>query len=185
MRRRGRELRWFGFHLIVASLAFGLALALGAGALMLVRWALPLELASSSAQKALEASGRILELHEKFWPVTLVSLAGVALAAAWLGRRITGPLVRFTDAFRRIAAGELPEALHIRANDYLVDEVTSLNDMLAALKLRAAEQARGRSEVMAALEELIEHSAKSEDDTLASLATRALERMRALDGRAS
>jgi methyl-accepting chemotaxis protein len=185
MRRRGHELKWFGLHLIAASLAFALALALGVGALMLVRWALPLELASSSAQKALEASGRILELHEKFWPVTLVSLAGVALAAAWLGRRITGPLVRFTEAFRRMAQGELPEPLHIRASDYLVDEVTALNDMLAALKSRAAEQARGRSEVVAALEELIEHAAKSEDDTLVSLAARALERMRALDGRAS
>ena len=85
----------FVIHLIVASLAFALVLALAVGALLLVRWALPLELASSSPQKALEASGRILELHEKFWPVTLVSLIGVALAAAWLGRRITGPLVRF------------------------------------------------------------------------------------------
>ena len=185
MTRRGRELKWFGLHLIAASLAFALVLALAVGALMLVRWALPLELASSSAQKALEASGRILELHEKFWPVTLMSLVGVVLAAAWLGRRITGPLVRFAAAFRSLADGQVPEPLQIRAHDYLVDEVTALNDMLAALKLRAAEQARGRSEVTAALEELVEQAAKSEDDTLASLAARALERMRALDGRAA
>jgi len=148
----GHELQAFVIHLVVASLAFALVLALGVGAMLLLRWALPLELASSSPQKALEASGRILELHERFWPVTLGSLVGVALAAAWLGRRITGPLVRFQHAFQRMAEGGLPEPLQIRATDYLAQEVAAFNRMVAALKERATEQARIRGEALATLE---------------------------------
>jgi methyl-accepting chemotaxis protein len=174
----------FAIHLVMASLAFGLVLALGVGATMLVRWAVPLELASSSPQKALEASMRILELHERFWPVAFFSLVGVALAAGWLGRRITGPLVRIGQGYARIAAGELPAPLAIRATDYLRDEVAAFNAMLAALDARAQERERARAEALAALDELRDHAAKSDDDALGSLAARVLECIRAIDGRA-
>jgi methyl-accepting chemotaxis protein len=184
-RRTGHELSAFGIHLLLAALAFALVLALSAGAIMLVRWVLPLELASSSPQKALEASGRILELHERFWPVTLVSLIGVALAAGWLGRRITGPLVRFTQAFQQIADGRLPDSLQIRSTDYLALEVAAFNSMVAALRARATEQERARAEVISALEALSDHAAKSEDDVLSALAARALERVRSSGGRVS
>jgi methyl-accepting chemotaxis protein len=182
--RTGHELAAFGIHLVLASLAFALALALGVGAMMLVRWAVPLELASSSPQKALEASGRILELHERFWPVTLVSLIGVALAAGWLGRRITGPLVRIGQGYARIAAGGVPEPIKIRSTDYLRSEAESFNAMVVSMAAREAERERARAEALAALDELHEHAAKSDDEALAALATRVRERVRALDGRA-
>jgi methyl-accepting chemotaxis protein len=181
-RTQGHELAAFGIHLMVASLAFALVLALGIGAMMLLRWAVPLELASSSSQRALEASGRILDLHERFWPVTLASLVGVAVAAGWLGRRITGPLVRFGGAFARIAAGQIPEPIAIRSTDYLRGEVETFNAMVTALSARAAERERGRAEVLAALDELREHAAKSDDETLATLVTKVEERMRVADG---
>lgn len=181
----GRELHAFVIHLVVASLALALVLALGVGAMLLLRWALPLELASSSPQKALEASGRILELHEKFWPVTLGSLVGVAVAAAWLGRRITGPLVRFQRAFLRMANGEPLEPLQIRATDYLAHEVAAFNRMVVALKERATEQARIRGEALATLEELGEHAAETGDDTVGTLTARALELLKASHGSTS
>jgi methyl-accepting chemotaxis protein len=173
-RPAGRAIAAFVVHLVMTSLVFALVLALGVGATMLVRWAVPLELASSSPQKALEASMRILELHERFWPVAFASLAGVALAAGWLGRRITGPLVRIGQGYARIAAGELPEPVAIRAGDYLREQVAEFNAMLAALAKRAEKRER-------ALDELREHAAKSDDEELASLVARALERVRAID----
>jgi methyl-accepting chemotaxis protein len=179
--KRGRELEWFGVHLLVASLAFALVLALGLGAAMLVRWAVPLELASSSPQRALVASGRILEMHERFWPVVLVSLLGVALAAGWLGRRITGPLVRFTQAFERLGAGGFPEPIRIRGTDYLANEVAALNEMIGALRARAARQQAARGEVLATLEELVERSSRSGADDVTELAERGLAQMKALD----
>lgn len=181
-RDAGYELQAFVIHLMIAALAFAVVLALGIGALLLVRWALPLELASSSPQKALEASGRILELHERFWPVTFGSLVGVALAAAWLGRRITGPLVRFRQAFARIAEGEVPEPVKVRSSDYLAHEVADFNRMLAALKERAARQTEARAEVLAALEELSERAAECGEEGVAALAARALERLKASHG---
>lgn len=179
------ELRAFGTHLIVASVAFALVLALGAGALTLARWALPLELASSSPQAALEASERILELHERFWPVTLVSLVGVALAAAWLGRRITGPFLRFTRAFQQLAAGEFPEPLRLRSTDYLAHEVTAFNELIIALKARAAERAAALGVAAATLEELCDRIRESGAADAIELAELALEQMKAFDGSSS
>ena len=184
-RSSGHELKSFGIHLMLASLAFALALALGAGAVMLARWALFLELASSSPQKVYEATGRILELHQRFWPVTLVSLVGVALAAGWLGQRITSPFVRITGAFEKLAAGEFPETLRIRSMDYLAHEADALNDLIAALKARAAERARLYGEVLATLEELSERIHEHAAADTAELAERALEQMKALDARSS
>jgi methyl-accepting chemotaxis protein len=184
-RRTGHELKSFGIHLIVASAAFALVLALGAGALTLARWALSLELASSSPQNALEASGRILELHARFWPVTLVSLLGVAVTASWLGRRITGPLVRFMSAFEQLAAGGFPEPLHVRSTDYLAHEADTLNELIATLKARAAEMANVRGEVLATLEELRERSREAGEAAVTELAEIAFEQMKAFDGRSS
>lgn len=179
------ELKAFRTHLVVASVAFALVLALGAGALTLARWALPLELASSSPQAALEASGRILELHERFWPVTLVSLIGVALAAAWLGRRITGPFIRFTRAFQQLAAGEFPEPVQLRSSDYLAHEVAAFNELITALASRAAERTRVLGDVVATLEELNERVRESGEDDAIELAERALEQVKAFDGSSS
>jgi methyl-accepting chemotaxis protein len=182
-RRSSHELASFGIHLIVSSVAFALVLALFAGAVTLARWALPLELASSSPQRALEASGRILELHEHFWPVTLVALVGVAIAAGWLGRRITGPLVRFTHVFRRLAAGEFPEPLQLRSTDYLAHEAAALNELVATLRTRAAERASAHDELVEILEELRETIGERGRDDAVLLVGRALDQLKALDGR--
>lgn len=179
----GHELKSFGIHLVVASLCFSLVFALVTGALTLARWALPLELASSSPQNALEASGHILELHARFWPVTLASLLGVAVTASWLGRRITGPLVRFIGAFRQLAAGGFPEPFHVRSSDYLAHEVGELNELIATLKARSAQLANVRGEVLATLEDLRERAREVGEPALTELAEIAFEQMKALDGR--
>ena len=170
--RAGFELRAFCVHLVLASLAFAFVLALAVGAGVLVRWAVPLELASSSPQKALEATGRILELHERFWPVTLASLVAVALTAGWLGRRITGPLVRIEQAFIRLAAGAMPEPIQIRRADYLRHEVEAFNGMVTALAAREAQRERARAASLAALDDLREYAAKTDDEALTALVTR-------------
>lgn len=182
LRPAPHELKSFGMHLMVASVGFALVLAFVAGALTLARWALPLELASSSPQKALEASGRILELHARFWPVTLVSLIAVALTAGWLGRRLTGPLDRFLSVFQRLAAGEYPAPLQLRSGDYLTQEADALNELISALKTRAVERARVCGEALADLEELRERIRENGEGDLAALAERALEHMKVLDG---
>jgi methyl-accepting chemotaxis protein len=179
------ELRTFGIHLMIASLAFALVLALSAGALTLLRWALPLELASSSPQAAFEATGRILELHERFWPVAMMSLIGVALAAAWLGRRITGPFTRFTRAFQQLTAGQFPQPLQLRSSDYLAHEVAAVNEMIAALESRAAERTLAIGALVATLEELSERIREGGRADAIELAERALEQMKGLHGSSS
>ena len=184
-RTTAHELKSFGIHLMGASLAFALVLALGVGAVTLGRWAVSLELASSSPQKVYEATGRILELHERFWPVVLVSMLGAVIAASWLGRRITGPLVRFTNVFQRLAAGEFPEPVTPRATDYLALEAEALNQLVSALKERAGERARAVGTVLATLEELNERIREGGRTDALELSERAVEQMKGLDGRSS
>jgi methyl-accepting chemotaxis protein len=187
MSRRGtaHELKSFGIHLVVASVALTAVLALGVGAITLARWAISLELASSSPQKVYEATSRILELHQRFWPVALVSLIGAAITASWLARRITGPLVRFTNVFQRLAAGEFPDPVFPRSTDYLALEAGALNELIAALKARAAERSQLQGEVLATLDELSERIRQHATADLKDLADRALEQMKALRGRST
>jgi methyl-accepting chemotaxis protein len=180
-----RELKAFRNHLVIASFAFALVLALGTGVLTLVRWAFPLEMASSSPQAAFEATGRILELHQRFWPVAFVSLTGVALAAAWLGRRIIGPFTRFTRAFQQLAAGQFPEPLQLRSGDYLAAEVAAVNQLIVALKERAGERASALGALVATLEELNERIREGGRADAIELSERALEQVKDLDGRSS
>jgi methyl-accepting chemotaxis protein len=175
--------RPFALHLLAASLSFALVLELGVGAAMFARWVVSLDAAPLTSAAALEASAEILALHERFWPVAGAGLLAVALAAAWITRRITGPLVRFTQAFDRLRDGGFPEPLRIRATDYLVREVQAFNSMVAALKARATEVEGARAELSAALEELSERVHDRDADALAALAGRALELVKILDGR--
>lgn len=157
-RRAPRASRAFAAHLAAASLVFGGVALVIAGAAMIGRWAFRLELASSSTQGALEASRRILELHETYWPIAAVALVALALSAHWLGRRITGPLVRFVDAFEQVAAGHVPAPVAVRANDYVARELAALNGMLDALRERAAQREATRAELLATLDELAERT---------------------------
>ena len=184
---RRHELKSFGIHLIVASVAFALVLALGAGArdaralgASLSSWPPPLR------RRLYEASGRILELHVRFWPVTLVSLIGVALAAGWLGRRITGPLVRFTASSSASAAGEFPEPVQLALH-----RLPRARGGRAQRADHRAEGARGGAgetrgaRSLATLEELSERVREAGQADAIELAERALEQMKGLDGHSS
>ena len=180
MRRRSaaHELGVFSYHLIGASLVFGGALVLAAATVLFLRWAIPLERASSSSHRALEASRRILELHEDFWPAAAVSLVALAVAAWWLGRRLRGPLTRYQAVFAELEAGGTPAPVAIRSTDYLALETDALNSMLAALAAR--ERVRGE-QCAALVDELDELARSAAGARLTTEIERALALAKALD----
>jgi hypothetical protein len=162
-------LRMFTVHLLGASLVFGTALVALAAGLLLLRWAIPLEHASSSPHRALEASRHILELHEGFWPAAGASLFALGVAAVWLGRRLRGPLTRYRDVFARVEAGGTPAPIAIRATDYLAEETAALNTMLDGLAARD----RLRAERCAALLDELDELARGSDPGSSSRIARA------------
>jgi hypothetical protein len=78
----------------------------------------------------------ILDLHTAFWPVVFVALCSTAVCSWALYARMRGPLFRFVAAFRAIREGRTPEAVTIRASDYVQHETAELNAMLEALRQR-------------------------------------------------
>lgn len=164
--RRPRRLRAFAHHLVLASGSFAFIAVMLAGFALLMRWALALESASSSTQRALAATREILLLHEAFWISAAVSVVAACISGAWLARHITGPLRRFVRSFDEIGAGRAPAPLSIRATDYLGDELAAFNAMAGALAARERERGAAAAELLGELEEL-EAAARERRDEIA------------------
>lgn len=97
----------------------------------------------ASTDEMLRLTGEILEVHVRYWPVAALALLSTLACSWFLYGRMRGPLIRFVTAFRAIREGGLPDAVVIRATDYVQEECAELNAMLAAL--RAREDARAEA----------------------------------------
>ena len=142
----------FRAHLLWVCGGFSGALLAAGGAALFIPLFQRFDAGVGSPDEMLRLTGEILELHARYWPVAAVALLAT-LGCAWLlHARMRGPLFRFVAAFRALAAGRVPEAVVIRATDYVQEECAELNAMLEAL--RARERVRA-----GALERVEEHAA--------------------------
>ena len=87
-----------------------------------------------------EASAQYLDALAAFrrWLVVggIVSLVMIAVLAAWLSRRMTGPLERLTSAAERIGHGDLTGSVVVETRDEIGYLALSLDEMRAALRAR-------------------------------------------------
>jgi hypothetical protein len=142
----------FRAHLLWVCGGFSAALLVAGGAALFVPLFQRFDAGVGSPDEMLRLTGEILELHARYWPVAGVALFAT-LGCAWLlHARMRSPLFRFVAAFRALAAGRVPDAVVIRATDYVQEECAELNAMLDAV--RARERARA-----AALERVEERTA--------------------------
>lgn len=81
-----------------------------------------------------EAFARIAELRN--WSITLgvVTIVAVLLAAVYVSRSISKPIVQLTDLTRRIAAGDLGQTLKVESRDEIGELADAFNKMTADLK---------------------------------------------------
>ena len=149
MSSHARTLGTFRFHL--ALTAGIVVLTFGAFAALLIF--VPLS-ARFDAEPDFGTASYLLFLHESFWPVILGAVLASVASGLVLFERMRAPLRRFAAAYRRVSAGEIPDALVIRSTDYLRDEADEMNAMLAALRQREDEQAVRRQRIEQALDEL-------------------------------
>lgn len=110
----------------------------------------------------------MLYLHERFWPLALLSALIVTGSAIAFSHRIAGPLVRFKRNLRLLADGKMAPPLKTRPGDYLQEEVECLNAAIdgvrartgtarrAAAELRRRLDGAGGDELIAACDELLE-----------------------------
>jgi signal transduction histidine kinase len=87
-----------------------------------------------------EASAQYLDALAAFrrWLVVggVVSLAMIVMLAAWLSRRMTGPLERLASAAERIGHGDLAGAVVVETRDEIGYLASRLDEMRAALRAR-------------------------------------------------
>jgi hypothetical protein len=128
----------------------------------------------ASPDELLRLTGEILEVHARYWPVAAMALCST-LACSWLlYARMCGSLFRFVAAFRALAAGSVPDAVVIRATDYVQDECAELNAMLQALRAREGARACALESVEERAAFIAEWASASGDAELAAM-TDALE----------
>jgi signal transduction histidine kinase len=87
-----------------------------------------------------EASAQYLDALAAFrrWLVVggIVSLAMIVVLAAWLSRRMTGPLERLATAAERIGQGDLTGAVVVETRDEIGYLASRLDEMRGALRAR-------------------------------------------------
>ena len=87
-----------------------------------------------------EASAQYLDALAAFrrWLVVggIVSLGMIVVLAAWLSRRMTGPLERLASAAERIGQGDLAGAVVVETKDEIGYLASRLDEMRAALRAR-------------------------------------------------
>jgi len=126
------------------------------GAAILVLAFVPLNLlalgSGSEAEKAMVA-GCLSALGRRIWPAVFLSMAAVAGLSVFASHAIGGPLKRLEQIGQRLALGEFPAAVRVRAGDDLREMAGTLDVALGnlwdALGRSRAAGAEGRSELEA------------------------------------
>lgn len=151
---RRRVLSTFRLHLVLTSVAVAGTYALVIAAATFAPLVTQLDRGPLDRTALLGIADTILYLHATYWPVVGGMLVATVASAMLLFRRMTAPLVRFDRVFAEVARGEVPDDVRIRDTDYLQDEASALNHMLARLRERASTRARGIAQLEEALAEL-------------------------------
>jgi methyl-accepting chemotaxis protein len=100
------------------------------------------------------AAEKILSGHKGMWPSLLTLILLISIHFYIVFHRFIGPMYRFSDAFRRIGAGDLRYPVELRKRDFLTEERDEINHLMAALAERIAEIRHSQAETELAIEKL-------------------------------
>ena len=92
--------------------------------------------AGNSGLDQAAAAAQFLSLHARFWPAMLVTAVAMSLHSILTTHRIAGPLYRFRVVFGQVKEGNLVPWVGLRRRDYLWNEASALEEMIASLRER-------------------------------------------------
>lgn len=81
-----------------------------------------------------QARSELHALVRTYAVVSLLSLAGIVLIAAWVAGRLLSPIRRLNETARAISASDLTARLTVSGNDDLTDLTVTVNEMLDRLE---------------------------------------------------
>lgn len=92
--------------------------------------------AGSASASDLTRATTLLQFHDRLWIPLLALFLGVTWTLVRLSHRVAGPLYRFRQVFRQVAAGDLSVRVRVREHDYLVREGEEFDRMIGAVRDR-------------------------------------------------
>ena len=153
------------FSLLIISVFYIFLFLLVIGSILFIPAMVELNQTDYSSNQAIEAAGKILYLHTKFWPAVLLALILVALHSIRTSHQIAGPLYRFNRLFESMKEGNLPKRITLRKGDYLLNEVDLINQMLENLQIRVQEIKEAQMSLNVAISEckdIVNNASKEE-----------------------
>jgi len=136
----------FQYQLVLINLLYFLAILLIFSAALFVPLIIQLESSTPLSEQEVVAS-QFLSLHARVWPALLIAFLLLAIHSIFVSHRIAGPLIRFRNTFKAVAAGDLSVRVTIRKHDYLGSEADILNEMIAGLRTRITDIEKHYEEV--------------------------------------
>ncbi len=152
--RTRRSLGTFRIHLALTAALGVMSFAFVAAVLTFVPLFAHFDSKELGSDSTAEIAAYVIHLHESFWPVIAGAVIASVVSGMVLFQRMRSPLARFAVVYRRLAEGETPGPIRIRALDYLQDEADELNRMLDAIRQRTTNEQRQVARIEEALSEL-------------------------------
>ncbi|MHC4134093.1 MAG: prepilin-type N-terminal cleavage/methylation domain-containing protein [Planctomycetota bacterium] len=100
-----------------------------------------------------ERAALLLQIHEAFLPIALLTLVATALCSLRSSHRIAGPLYSIMRTLGRMRDGALPARVRTRDGDYLKAEAAAIDEILTSLRERVSGIHEAKSELLAAVAE--------------------------------
>jgi methyl-accepting chemotaxis protein len=154
MKSSQRSIETFRIHLALTTAVVTAGFALVVGTAMFVPLFVQFDRSDLDQSSLAGIADYLIQLHTSYWPVVFGAIVGSIVSGMLLFLRMTAPLKRFVNVFEAVGRGEVPEAVKIRATDYIQAQADALNAMLEALALRATSRARDVSRLEEALDDL-------------------------------
>jgi len=159
----------FVTHLLFATVSTSMIFMMVAGAITFAPAVMRLEFGGGSLDEIAVLTHEILEIHAVVWPVVVACLIAVTITSFILFNRMTEPLSRFVEVFESIRQGGIPDAIELRAHDYLKREAKALNEMTTELRSMIGEVKRRQVDLSSTIEEIAEALSRDESGKIAEL----------------
>lgn len=144
----------FQYQLLLINLLYFFAILMIFSAALFVPLIIQLESTTLSVPEQEAVASQFLSLHARVWPALLITFFLFGIHSVFVSHRIAGPLMRFRNTFKAIAAGDLSGRVILRKHDYLSNEADVLNEMIAGLQAKIKGIETQHREVRAVFSEL-------------------------------
>ncbi len=110
--------------------------------------------AARAAVPSSDLAGRLWRITAVIWGTGFAALVLILAGAAWLARRITGPLAEMQAAAREMGSGNLSRTLQIRTGDEVEDMAEAMNRMASQLAITIGQLDAGKARLATMLASL-------------------------------